>query len=205
MNARKPKERLQPCLLDRLLDDSPALDAARARLLALETQARTADPPPSADLATRIALERSTVRELEERVSRLVVTEQQLRVSVMRDLGWLLGTPSLDTTESLDDYPDVQRSVLNYGMRAFAGANADQVPAARLEAIVREAIERFEPRILPRQLSVSVSTGTSDEEPNVLAIEIRGEMWAQPLPQALHVRSLVDLESGEVDVKPLAS
>lgn len=204
MNARKPKDRLQPCLFDRLLDESPALDAARARLQALETQQKAlgaeASNHQAKELTTRIASERTNVRSIEERLGRVVITEQQLRASVMRDLGWLLSTASLESVQDLTAYPEVKTSVVNFGMPGLAGWNASQISPSRLEAVVRDAILRFEPRILPRSLRVVVASGGFGEDPNVLSIEISGEMWAQPLPQALYLRSLLDLETGDLKV-----
>lgn len=204
MNARKPKDRLQPCLFDRLLDDTPALDTAKARLQALLTRQKQLAPAATThdvrELAARIANERLNVRELEERLGRAVITEQQLRASVLRDLAWLLSTASLESVQDLEAYPEVKSSVVNFGVRGLAGWNASQLSPTRLENIVREAIQRFEPRILPKNLRVTVESTNFGDDPNVLSIEIKGEMWAQPLPQALYLKSLLNLETGDVKV-----
>ena len=67
------------------------------------------------------------------------------------------------------------------------------------ERILKEAILRFEPRILPHTLSVR---GVPPKEPlthhNVLSFEITGSLWGQPYPLELLLKTDVDLESGEI-------
>lgn len=204
MNAPKLKDRLQPCLFDRLLDDTPALDSAKARLQALQKRRQQGGSDPEnftiKQLDERIGNERLLVRELEERLGRPVITEQQLRASVLRDLAWLLGTASLESVQELDDYPEVKSSVVNFGLRGLTGWNASHFSPARLEVTVREAIQRFEPRILAKYLSVTVESARFSDDPKVLTIEIKGQLWGQPLPQALYLKSLLDLETGDVKI-----
>jgi type VI secretion system protein ImpF len=70
-----------------------------------------------------------------------------------------------------------------------------------LERTLKDAILRFEPRILPHTLSVR---GIAATEPlthhNVVSFEIKGELWAQPYPLELLLKTDVDLESGEMRI-----
>jgi predicted component of type VI protein secretion system len=40
---------------------------------------------------------------------------------------------------------------------------------------------------------------------NVIGVEIRGELWAQPVPLELLVRTEIDLETGKVEIADLLS
>jgi len=58
----------------------------------------------------------------------------------------------------------------------------------------------FEPRINRRTLRVSVSI-----ERNRLSIELMGELWVNPLPEKLFIKTELDLESSECSVREAAN
>jgi type VI secretion system protein ImpF len=204
MSQRHIKERLQPCLLDRINDDSSALEKAKVRVESLRKRldGLGSDDRAREGVTDRLREESVLMNDLNERVNRSTITEQQLRQSIMRDLAWLLSTPGLECVENLAEFPEVQASTINYGVRGLAGWTASQIAPSKLAAMVREAILRFEPRILPNNLRIEVSSRGLSDERTVMAIEIRGEMWGQPLPQSLYLRSLLDLETGDVRIMP---
>lgn len=129
-----------------------------------------------------------------------VLTAQRLRAALLRDLAWLLNTGHLETVEDLDDYPDVRKSVLNYGIPDLTGLTIVGADTLQMEKAVRQAIAVFEPRISPQSLSVTVEKGEADGARNALVFRIEGELWAQPAPQALYLKTQVDLETGDVTV-----
>ncbi len=52
-------------------------------------------------------------------------------------------------------------------------------------------------------MQVSVSTDASRMDSRSLSFRIDAEMWAQPMPLGLYLRTDVDLETGEFRVSPL--
>lgn len=132
---------------------------------------------------------------------RRVLSMQRLRAGVLRDLAWLLNTGYLEATEDLEGYPYVRDSVLNYGMPELAGTTLSGTDTARLEKAVREAIVKFEPRINNRTLKVNVNVEPGRMSRNSLTFKIEGELWAQPTPLALYLKTEVDLETGDVRVQ----
>lgn len=133
-----------------------------------------------------------------------VLTKAQLRQAVLRDLVWLMNTTRLESSEDLSSTPSVQRSVLNFGLPALAGETASALDPTELERSVREAILAFEPRILPASLRVqAVVSETQLDQHNVISVEIEGQLWAQPVPLELLLRTEVDLETGEVEITEL--
>jgi type VI secretion system protein ImpF len=130
---------------------------------------------------------------LDERVMSL----RRLRESVIRDLEWLLNTGCLATTEELTDYPEVRRSVLNYGVPDIAGGTSSGKDSRRMERDLRQAILDFEPRILPGTLKVSVTVNDEEMSANTMVFEIQGELWWQPLPERFYLKTTLDLELGK--------
>ena len=121
-----------------------------------------------------------------------VVSHQRYRQGVLRDLEWLLNTGAPlpeDGRFKLRDFPEAQKSVLNYGMRHIAGLTAPNMDVLCREMM--EVIRVFEPRIDPATLSVAASM-----ERNMIFFEIRGELWARPMPEQLFLKTQMDLEVG---------
>lgn len=143
--------------------------------------------------------DRSRDSQLESR-DRRVLSVEKLRESVIRDLGWLLNTAALGVTEELEEFPEVARSVLNYGAPDLAGVTASSVNVREFETALREAIVTFEPRILPESLKINVRRVGADASHGRLEFAIEGQMWAQPMPIGLFLRTELDLETGAFSV-----
>ncbi|MFB3893150.1 MAG: type VI secretion system baseplate subunit TssE [Phycisphaerae bacterium] len=158
-----PSERLQPCLLDRLVDDQPD----------------------------------SKVESRDQRV----VSMRRYRDGVLRDLNWLLNTGCRSSEDHLEDYPEVARSVLNYGTPDLCGQTASGVSPEQIERNVIKAIQAFEPRIIRNSLSIRPAVEQNAMSHNAVFLEIRGELWALPAPEVLYVKTQVDLETGQCELK----
>ncbi len=166
MAKRTPQERLQPALLDRLVDEDP-----------------------------------NSRQELREH---RLITKTRLRQAVLRDLAWLFNATRLEADVDMSKAPYAQRSVINFGLPAFAGRCASSLEVNELERAIRQAIVDFEPRILPGTLRVRalVEPDRLDHH-NVIGVEIEGHLWAQPVPLELLVRTEIDLETGKVEIADL--
>ena len=70
-----------------------------------------------------------------------------------------------------------------------------------LERAIAAAIRDFEPRILPHTLEVrAIISENQHEKHNIIGAEIHGQLWSQPVPLEMLVRTEIDLETGEVDI-----
>lgn len=168
------RDRLQPALLDRLIDHAPgdAVDSPETR----------------------------------------AISRVQLRAAVLRDLSWLFNAiraePAAHSVRDAEiarwrQAPEVGRSVVNYGLPAFAGTGLSSLRAHEIERSVSDAILAFEPRIDPESLEVMVALDSGDSRHNTLEIFIRARIWGQPLPQDMLVAADVDVESGHTRLREL--
>ncbi|MEY4210667.1 MAG: hypothetical protein RLZ92_1048 [Pseudomonadota bacterium] len=139
---------------------------------------------------------------LESREQR-VLSFRQIKQSVLRDLSWLLNTSALDSLQDLTDYPYVAQSVINYGMPAMSGSNLSSINPQKLQRRIKQVIADFEPRILKETLKVELIIDSNQMNQGAVCFKIEGDLWAQPLPVRLYIRSDLDLETGEVTVKEL--
>jgi len=160
----------------------------------VEVGARDALQPALLDRLT----DHDPARKVESRDER-VLSRAQIRASVLRDLTWLFNSTNLASSVDLSAHPFAAQSTLNYGVTALAGNPVASLEFAEVERILREAILRFEPRILPNTLVVR---GIPAKDPmghhNILSIEIVGQLWAQPYPLEFLIKTDMDLESGEI-------
>jgi type VI secretion system protein ImpF len=129
-----------------------------------------------------------------------VLSMRKLRESVQRDLVWLLNAGNLETVQDLDDYPLVSHSVLNYGLPDLAGRAASGLDLPGIERVLRQAIWDFEPRILRNSVKVRAVVAKDQMNRNAVAFEIEGDLWAQPVPLHLFLRTEVDLDSGDFSI-----
>lgn len=129
-----------------------------------------------------------------------VLSVQRLRAALLRDLAWLLNTGHLETVADLEEYPEVRRSVLNYGIPDLAGLTIAGADTVAVERAVRQAIVTFEPRIAQQTLRVRVETDAADMGRSAMVFRIEAQLWAQPAPLALYLKTEVDLETHSVTV-----
>lgn len=132
----------------------------------------------------------------EESRAQRVVSIQRYRKGVLRDLAWLFNTSAHLPSEGkrqfkISDYPEAARSVLNYGTRQLFGLTAPDMEA--LEQEIQQAIATFEPRVLPNTFFVKA---TMDRQ--VVTIEVSGELWANPIPEKLFIKTKIDIEAGGI-------
>jgi type VI secretion system protein ImpF len=129
-----------------------------------------------------------------------VLSLRRLRECVLRDLGWLFNTVNLTVSQSLDEVPMAEQSVINYGMPDLTGKTAAGVDLPSIERQLRAAIWNFEPRILRNSVRVKVTVDPDKMSHNAMVFEIQGELWAQPVPVQLFLKTELDLETGNINV-----
>jgi type VI secretion system protein ImpF len=129
-----------------------------------------------------------------------VLSISKLRQVVLRDLAWLLNTSTLDTIQNLDEYPLVSHSVVNYGIHDLVGTTLSSAKVPDIQRQIRQAIWDFEPRILRESVQVKVTVSENKMSQNAMNFDIEGDLWAQPLPLRLYLRTELDLETGNMDI-----
>ena len=174
MSDLPERERLQPSLLDRLQDDEPN-------------------------------------QRVESRDKR-VLSMARFRDSVRRDLEHLLNTSNLHSTLNalppadrekvdLSRYPEVQRSVINYGIPDLTGTTASGIDIREIERTLRQCIVDFEPRLVRNSVRVRAVVDPDTMGRTAVSFEIDATLWAHPLPLQMFLRTNIDLETGEATVE----
>jgi type VI secretion system protein ImpF len=135
----------------------------------------------------------------EESRNQRIVTIQRYKAGVLRDLEWLFNSVGHYPDETVGrmtfgDYKEAYRSVINFGIRQVYGRLAPDIE--EIEKQLYDALVTFEPRINRHTLKVVVKI-----ERNILSIELTGELWVNPLPEKLFIKTVLDLESSGCSTK----
>lgn len=129
-----------------------------------------------------------------------VIDMRKLREIVQRDLGWLLNTSNNESWIDAERYPMVITSVLNYGIREVAGEYSHEERAEMIRKSIAKSISSFEPRI--REGSADIEMRMEDvSRDTIVSFDIRADMWAEPVPLELYLRSEVDITTGAVTLE----
>lgn len=129
-----------------------------------------------------------------------VIDIRRLREIIQRDLSWLLNTNNAETWIDPERYPLASKSVLNFGVREVAGDFAAKDRATVIRKSIAAAIEAFEPRIRRGSTFVDIRT-TNISRNTIISFDIRADMWAEPIPLQLYLRSSIDTTTGEVSLE----
>jgi type VI secretion system protein ImpF len=210
-----PKGRYLPSLLDRLTDDNPVQALIRPleeKIFPINNALAELPRENSPNETEESRKQRHQLKcELDKLLPQYGVLKNSLfslediKACVIRDLELLLNTSQYYPQVDLDGYPLVASSVLNYGMPDLTGRVVSNLDPVQLERLFRQVIINFEPRIIPRTLNVKVIADKNTYSNNALSFEIEGNVWAEPEPLYLRLRTDIELDNGNVTVNDFLS
>lgn len=138
----------------------------------------------------------------------VVVTPEVLREAVRRDIEMLFNIERLEsgalltdresqwfeTPDSrLADFPEVRRSVVNYGVPSFAGRSQSDFDAEKLSREIRDTLAVFEPRLKRDSIRVRITFKPKEG----MRVEIDGTLMLSPVAERLRLSTMIDLDSGQ--------
>ena len=136
----------------------------------------------------------------ESRDQRLV-SVRKYKSAVLRDIEMLFNSRTHPSDDNICEFAEAATSVLNYGIPDLFGTTISGISKVELEARVKRALQYFEPRISDRSVYVRMVSPPDPVNIRTISFEIEGELWAQPLPDRLFVKTEVDLETGHYKLK----
>lgn len=178
-------------------------------LLASSARSIDSDENLTADQKRRIhrlVFQSSQRAELERRG--IVVSPSVLREAVRRDIEALFNTERYEVTPllsdhegeqmqgsplDLSDFPEVRRSVINYGVPSFSGRSSRDFDRDALAREIKMVLNTFEPRLKDNGTKVQVTLGDKN---GGLKIEIDAILIMTPTPERLRLRTSINLDNG---------
>ncbi len=129
-----------------------------------------------------------------------VIDVRKLRDILRRDLAWLLNSTNNESFIDRQKYPHAFSSVLNYGVSPVAGGSTTQRRVEDIRHAIIQAVREFEPRLRAESLEVLLRDEEGVSHMSVF-FDIHADMWAQPLPMELFLRSEIDLMTGHLSLE----
>jgi type VI secretion system protein ImpF len=93
---------------------------------------------------------------------RTAITEPTLRREVARDLDSLMNTIAMESSEDLEPFDHVRKSILNFGLPDIAHRTIDELGVDDIAEEIRSALVRYEPRLIRE--TIRVAKGTDFDE-----------------------------------------
>ncbi len=139
--------------------------------------------------------------------SGIAVTRNVLREAVRRDIETLFNIERMQAdTQMTDreariietpdrllaDFPQVRRSVINYGVPSFAGRSGSDFDKTALARELRDILTVFEPRLKPNTIKVDIDIN----DKSGMKITVDAMLMLSPTPERLKLSTTIDLDSG---------
>lgn len=135
--------------------------------------------------------------------ARRSLSDSALRRLLAEDLANLLNTVDFESAapELVEGLDRVRRSILNYGLPDISHHVIGEVGIRELQTELRDALLRYEPRLLKRGMEVKQDEEGSDERK--IRFVVRADMRADPVPTSVEFVTDVEFDTGEVRVSRL--
>jgi type VI secretion system protein ImpF len=123
---------------------------------------------------------------------------RQLKASLRRDLEWLLNTRR--TPEAVDgEFQELERSLFNYGLPDLTSLNWESTrDRSDLARMIEELLAIFEPRLTRVRVE---PVGEVSATQSILRFQIEGLLDMDPAPERISFDTVLQLASGEYQVK----
>lgn len=122
---------------------------------------------------------------------------RELKLSVRRDLEWLLNTRCYP--ENVDEgLEETLKSVIFFGLPDFTGVSAkSHIEQKRLTQALETAIKNFEPRFIDLKVTLEPISNID----RLLRFRIEARLDIDPVPEPIVFDTVLQLGSGEFAVK----
>lgn len=128
---------------------------------------------------------------------RRAASEYILREDLGEDLATLLNTVSLASAVDLEAFPNVARSVLNFGLADLSAKSVETDAIDRIGAELRTALANFEPRLIAQSISVERDTSFDSTELKVRFV-IHADMHATPIDVPVDFVADIEIDSAKM-------
>ncbi len=127
------------------------------------------------------------------------ITEPQLRREVTLDVAALLNTINMDSALDLSEFPEVRRSILNFGLPDLTNRSIDELRVDEIAGELERALIDFEPRLVADGLTTirDDSVGIADLK---IRFIIRADLLCNPVNVPVEFAADVELDTGKIRI-----
>jgi type VI secretion system protein ImpF len=133
---------------------------------------------------------------------RAAITETGLRKEVLRDLESLLNTVSMESSEDLEDFGEVRKSILNFGCPDIAHRTIDEARLSEIREELEMALVRYEPRLSRESITVSRDDSIDRTELRI-RYTVHADLFCNPVNVPVEFFADVECDTGNIVVSRL--
>lgn len=130
------------------------------------------------------------------------ITEIGLRKEVLRDLESLLNAVSFDSSEDLDTFDEVRKSILNYGCPDIAHRTIDEARIIEIRNELEAALIRYEPRLVRDSIDVK-RDNTIERSELRIRYTVNADLFCNPVNVPVEFFAEVECDTGAIVVSRL--
>lgn len=135
-------------------------------------------------------------------MTRKPVSEPVLRREVNTNLTNIFNTTNLESIEDLTATPLVKNSILNFGIPSLSAITIDENKVNDVTGYLKDAIMRFEPRIIPHTIETKRDRSVDEAELTV-RFNISGQLRCEPLDIPVEFIAEVEGDTGKFRIERL--
>jgi len=129
-----------------------------------------------------------------------LVTAKQVRKDIYDNLSMLFNSRSHPSGEELGNDPELERSVLGYGISDFCGKMHSDNTRAYLRDHILKQLRYFEPRFANDSLEVSFKDDGPTDSKSVLEFSITASVNVKEVGEELRFFTKLDTETGIAEI-----
>lgn len=129
---------------------------------------------------------------------------KQIKKDIFENIEMLLNSRSHPQPEALERYPEMETSVLAYGLRDFCGKSCSQFEKEEIQKHILQQVRWFEPRLDPQSVQVSLIECDGITE-SVVTLQISGYIQVGQVSEEIVFLSKLDFETGNATIQNIHS
>jgi len=130
---------------------------------------------------------------------RTAITEPTLRREVSRDLDSLMNTIAMESSQNLESFDYVRKSILNFGLPDIGHRSIDENAVDNIGEEIRSALIHYEPRLVPQTIRVAKASEFDEAELKVRFV-VHADLVCEPLNVPVEFVADLELDSGNITV-----
>lgn len=134
--------------------------------------------------------------------ARAAITEPMLRREVARDLDALVNTIALESSQDLEPFDQVRRSILNFGLPDIAHRSIDEISVSDVGHEIAAALMNFEPRLVSETIRVKRDEDVAPDELKVRFV-VRADLSCEPLNVPIEFVADFEVDTGKIVINRL--
>ncbi len=134
--------------------------------------------------------------------ARAAISEHGLRRQVLRDLESLMNTIALESTEELEQFPAVRKSILNFGCPDISNRTIDEARLTEIRDELEAALMTYEPRLARNTIDVRRDDDIDSAELRLRYV-VRADLMCTPVNVPVEFFADVEFDTGSIVVSRL--